>query len=348
MAFVLTASANAAVISTGLDLNIVRPAMPNEGYLHFVDGGEDLTGWIDTRNPAYYDGPKSTTITKTTDPHGIGYDRSDFQVQVHNVIATIDNRPGNGTGVFTPHPDIERDFNYANQIYRQLGISVLSTGNQDATYQDKTISIQLTDADVPKVLVKNRVSAPIVNNYYVPSIEDAYGGTITPGFSRSGTAIGDAPRNDTFAHETGHFLLDNYRFTNTGDVNVDGHSPSADDLMAGGFRHDPNNSAVKQAPVVNPQFDRLNTAPSQPGQNVGVLGTTSHFEAPVGIPPAGGSDRLCRRPRRSMPYTARNQMEPATSSGPTMVRPLATGPISISLKTISPWNRPRQSRGAMA
>src|SRR5437879_5015319 len=95
---------HATYIPTSLDLNIIRPALPNEGYLHFIEGGEDLTGWVDIRNPAYYDGTdgRSTTITNTVDRNGIGYDRSDFQVRVQNVIATDKN------GV-SAAPRIERD-----------------------------------------------------------------------------------------------------------------------------------------------------------------------------------------------------------------------------------------------
>src|SRR5207247_8780183 len=87
------APGQAANIPINLDLNILRPPLPNEGSLHFIEGGEDLTGWIDIRNPAFYDGTdgRPTTITNTTKPRCIGYDRSDFQVRIQIVIATHRN-----------------------------------------------------------------------------------------------------------------------------------------------------------------------------------------------------------------------------------------------------------------
>ena len=73
MALATCEPSHAINISTSLDLDIVRPPMPNEGYLHFIDGGEDLTGWIDIRNPAFYNGAdrRSTTVTNTTNPDGM-------------------------------------------------------------------------------------------------------------------------------------------------------------------------------------------------------------------------------------------------------------------------------------
>ena len=281
----------AANIPINLDLNILRPPLPNEGYLHFIEGGEDLTGWIDIRNPAFYDGTdgRSTTLTNTTNPRGIGYDRSDFQVRIQNVIAT----DRNGVTAGANQASIERDFNFASQIYRQLGISTLSTGNVDARYANVTFPVDInTFAEVNKLWAANRPGGNTVPNYYVrdftPAASGVGAGPNFPGGNQNGTAIADAHNPDSLAHEVGHFLLDNSRFNFPENGNTDQfHSPVVTDLMRTGApgRTIPNNN-VKQGAIVSGQFDRLNGAPSQPGQKVGNIGGLDQFSAPVG--PMGG------------------------------------------------------------
>ena len=272
-------------IPTSLDLDIVRPPMPNEGYLHFIDGGEDLTGWIDTRNPAFYNGAdrRSTTVTNTTNPGGIGYDRSDFQVRVQNVIVTDKN----GVTAGANQASIERNFNFANQIYRQLGISVLSTGNIDAAYNNVTFPVDINSfAEVNKLWAANRPAGNTVPNYYVrdftPAAGGVAGGPNLPGVvnNNGGTAVGDVHFPDALAHEVGHFLLDNSRFNNPDNL----HSPVLTDLVCGTLQCMFPNDNVKS--TLNTQFQRLNGAPSQPGQKVGGIGGLDQFSAPVG--PMGG------------------------------------------------------------
>jgi hypothetical protein len=285
-AILLQAMARPAVatnIPTSLDLDILRPAMPGEGYLHFT-GGDDLTGWVDKRNPAFYDGTdgKSTTVTNTIDANGIGYDRSDFQVRVQNVIVTDKN----GVKAAPTKASIESDYNYLNQIYRQLGISVISTGNIDATYNNVAFPLS-NPAGVDTVLGANRPGGLTVPNYYVGSIAGGASGVGGgPSLPPSGTAIADAHNPDSLAHEVGHFLLDANRFPFPSNGNTDAfHSPNVTDLMRTG---DPGrtipNADVKS--TVQSQFQRLNGAPSQPGQKVGNIGGLDQFAANVGA--AGG------------------------------------------------------------
>jgi len=256
-----------------------------------MEGGEDLTGWIDIRNPAFYNGAdgRSTTITNTTDPRGLGYDRSDFQVRVQNVISTDKN----GVTAGPNQASIERDYNFANQIYRQLGISPLSTGNVDARYGNVTFPVDInTFAEVNKLWAANRPGGNTVPNYYVrdftPGASGVGAGPNFPGGNQNGTAIADAHNRDSLAHEVGHFLLDNSRFNFPENGNTDQfHSPVVTDLMRTGTpgRTIPNDN-VKEAVILNGQFDRLNGAPSQPGQRVGNIGGLDQFSAPVG--PMGG------------------------------------------------------------
>jgi hypothetical protein len=107
-------------------LNSVRPAMPNEGYLTFKPNpidldqfGEEWTGWVDVRHPAM-DGS-----TQTFDP----FDRSNRFANVKTIIVSDSNgvaaRPNNqdaATGI-----GIRRDFDYANKIWAQLGLSIIRT-----------------------------------------------------------------------------------------------------------------------------------------------------------------------------------------------------------------------------
>jgi hypothetical protein len=250
--------------------------LPGQGYLHFMPNGEDITGWTDIRNPAFYDGVdgKSTVVSNTTDPTGIGYDRSDFQVRVQNVIVTDKN----GVKAGATGASVEQDFNYANQAYRALGVSVLSTGNVDATYNNVAFPAA-NPAGVDTILGANRPAVPVVPNYYVRDFNPAASGVGGgPSLPPSGTAIGDAHNPDSLAHEVTHFLLDANRFPTT-NGNDAFHSTQVTDLVRAGTpgRTIPN-ANVKQAGV--------NTAPSQPGQQVGGIGGLDQFAAKVGA--AGG------------------------------------------------------------
>jgi hypothetical protein len=260
----------------------LRTPMINEGYLSFrhsgpTFNGEERTGWTDIRHPAYFKGTGEPQIL-TTDPNGIGYDRSDFHVDVRNIIV----KDANGVEA---DPKIERDYNFANQIYAQLGISVLNAGNTSATYPTVTYPLDSLPSpsdppttplnEIDEILSANRSAPVTINNYYVRDLVGALAFTVSPEDTiapnkrpKDGILIGDVDiNNDTFAHELGHFLLDKYRFAG-GNV----HSPNNNDLMAiNGFRNLPNNAPKGLG----------NDAPKQPGQPVGNIGGRDRFEASV-------------------------------------------------------------------
>ncbi len=260
--FVAPAPAKAVHIARSLDIPGVRGAIaPNEGYLSyhlFSPFGEERTGWTDIRHPAM-DG----TIDKT-----LGYDRSDFSVSVNNIIVT--DQPGN-----TATPKLNRDFDFANQIYAQIGISVVSTGAANFPYNNVTFPIDFDERTI--IQGQNRQADPVVNNYYVKSTING-----DRGITRSPTAfagppatyaisVTDSAANDTFAHELGHFLLDQHQFNNSGDTV---HSSNASDLMASG-------SLPRKLPSNN-QKGQGNTAPGDPGlRPIGNLGIVDHFDESV-------------------------------------------------------------------
>src|SRR5687768_2362923 len=76
------------------DLPLTRlPLAPDEGYLHYqhaeagrLGAGEERTGWTDIRHPVNNNG---TDFVAFLDRR-LGYDRSDFFVEVHNKVARID------------------------------------------------------------------------------------------------------------------------------------------------------------------------------------------------------------------------------------------------------------------
>ena len=289
-------SGPAFAVPINLDKPGVRSKLGlDEGYLsfHFVAQpfGEERTGWTDIRHPAN-DGTNFTNLTDTK----LGYDRSDFSVQVHNKITTVDAAGG---GKATADPNIPRDYNFANQIWAQAGISVLSTGKQSVDFStgnaagNTVVDAPVTFADLATIEAENRKAAPIVNNWYAPSGVDNTGGVLRgvtnlPGSApaTSGTMIFDNAANDTFAHELGHYLLDQHKFTNPGDTF---HSPSDDDLMAAGSQPRLLPDETVKEPG-DPTAEKGNGgAPRQPGQHVGSIGTVDHLNETVKLNGAGAA-----------------------------------------------------------
>jgi hypothetical protein len=109
----------------------LRLAMPGEGYLEYQQNpvsarfGEEWTGWVDIRHPAM-DG-----TTQTFDP----FDYSNRFANVRTIIVTdnagVEARPG-GAAANTGN-GIRRDFDYANKIYMQEGLSVVREGSGAVT-----------------------------------------------------------------------------------------------------------------------------------------------------------------------------------------------------------------------
>jgi hypothetical protein len=270
--------ARATHLSLG-DVDDFRDRLVSEGYLRFGafgTPGEERSGWTDIRHPAHV----ANTPLAITDTR-LGFDRSDRYVQVHNKVITIDNQ--------TPNPQMLRDYNYAGQIYAQAGLSVLSTGVQAQIF-GFLVSLPVNTTGVlgsEQATIQGffRQSAPIVNNYYVTSLERATvfsttpldGSAILPSDSATthGIMIADIPLigdADVFAHELGHFLLDAARFPGS-----EVHSPRPTDLMALG--------GARTTPAATSKYGRNALVPNggpprEPGrQNGPQLGIVSHFDA---------------------------------------------------------------------
>lgn len=260
-------------IPTGLDVNSLRTSFgAGEGYLRFHQDStqaEERNGWTDIRHPAYFNGVGGPTIT-TTD-NRIGYDRSSNQVTVQNVIVT-DSTP------VIAAPAIASDYNFANAAYAQIGISVIAARHTSATYNTVTDPINGTGEDAT-ILAGNRMASPIINNYYIQTFDGtvgAVGVAYRPeAFSpNTGTIIenpngvnGGSARVDTFAHEVGHMLIDDHRFSSSGGPNQ-GHSGAATDLMSPG--------GTRTVPTTTPKSAQ-NDAPKQVGNANGNLGGRSLF-----------------------------------------------------------------------
>lgn len=152
---------HATHIGLALDRNFLRSdfRLPQEGYLRFrhvserlSPNGEERTGWTEVRHPAN-DGTRNARL---------GYDRSNFFVEVHNKIVTIRNQTN--TADETANPNIPRDYNYADQIWAQAGISVLSTGTQNVRFG--TVISPVDNADLNIIMRANRQPDLTVNNWY--------------------------------------------------------------------------------------------------------------------------------------------------------------------------------------
>lgn len=281
-------SARASHVPSDKDVPGIRTPLPEQGYLQFTPAGfangAERTGWIDIRHPAY----ASINVTDTS----LGYDRSDRIIQVHNKIVSVDLQGVPGVPL-SANPNILRDYDFAGQIYAQAGISVLSTGTQlvDHTSTNTQGNTPVEEPivvgtpfpdDQDKIQLQNRQAAPVVNNYYAPIGEDQNGdplrGVAAPPTNfpaQSGVMVFDSAANDTFAHEVGHFLLDNHQFNNPGNT---AHSPNPTDLMADG---------TPRVLPGNTQKGDGNTAPADPGRPNGNLGTTSRFDDAVKLGGAG-------------------------------------------------------------
>jgi|CXWL01.1.fsa_nt_gi hypothetical protein len=287
--FVLIAATYSAVqalatdIPPGLDIDSVRSGLQNQGYLSFHRSfeplGEERTGWTDVRHPAYFAGGVAVPNMLVKD-NRIGYDRSDKSISVQNVIVR-DKR-----GVDT-NPNIARDYNFANAAYSQIGISVINAGNVVGVYNNVDFAIDgpanvATSEDV-LIRAANRAADPIVNNYYIQSFSDGTRGWgpgpqfVAPqaavnggqGWAgRSGIVVSDAANsvNDTFAHELGHFVIDDHGF-NGGDRF---HSTANTELMASG-------GLPRLIPALTPKSP-INDAPKQVGRPIGALGGRSRFD----------------------------------------------------------------------
>jgi hypothetical protein len=274
-------------VPINLDVPGLRPSMgPTQGYLAFVKTspplplGDERTGWTDARHPAF----------DNTRDNIRGFDFSDFSVRVNtHTVTDIDGDMGVAN---VTAQRIRDDFNIANAAYAQAGISVFHAGNQATNGND--ITAQGPNASVePKLsqLFGTDRNNNVINSYYVNNIPDAAGYALPPTYAarggfenggnnnnalppgsptfNSGFAVENNYRNDTWAHELGHFLLDTHRF----DAAAAFHSPNADDLMASGTQ---NNNPFRVVPTFAAK-EGADFGLRDPGRANGLIGTTSHF-----------------------------------------------------------------------
>jgi len=234
--------ARAGHIDVSLDRAGLRTKIAtNEGYLNYPAGnnprGEERTGWTDIRHPALRGIPDEKK----------GFDRSDHRVDVANVQVKGSN--------FDARPDIARDFDFANEIYAQGGLFIRES--EPLKFQNNpAVSAPLSDRERSLIQQDNRSgNSRTVNNYYAGAIAGGLLGiTRTPGDSAttSGTMVNPAlAAADTFAHELGHFLLDQHV---TSGAITSSHHPSTTNLM---FRNTNNPSAATK---------ESGGAPSEPGR----------------------------------------------------------------------------------
>lgn len=271
-------AASADHMGVGRARDVLRVAMQDQGYLSFRHAapkynGDERTGWTDIRHPV---------LDGTTDGTR-GYDWSDFQVRVqtHNVKA-----PGGDTTVDAARR--RSDFNVANAVYAQAGITVRHDGNANTNGNDiVTDATGNEEPSLSRLFGTDRGAA--VNQYYVDDIPGARGYALPPTYAarggyanggsntnppppggfptfNNGFAVADDAGTSTFAHELGHFLLDDHRFAPSPEF----HSAAADDLMA----ERPNHPGL--APKDAPNFGLR-----APGQQVGNIGTHSHLKENV-------------------------------------------------------------------
>jgi hypothetical protein len=250
--------------------DILRPPMLNEGYLSFhhagptTFNGDERTGWTDIRHPA---------LDRTVDNRR-GYDWSDFQVTVrtHNV-----NAPGGNSTVTGALR--RQDFNVANAIYAQAGVTVRHEENVTIIGNNITADAMGNPsvASLSDLFGTSRSrNGTTVNAYYVDDLPSRTRGVALPPQSfptrNSGFAVSDETRTQagngtsTFSHELGHFLLDRHRFAAADNW----HSTAADDLMLVRPLHP--GLAAKDGGTFGLR---------EPGRANGNIGTHSHLGANV-------------------------------------------------------------------
>lgn len=244
---------------SGTDL---RTPLANEGLLHFVSGattGAERTGWIDVRHPVTGNLDLNSLPTdpiNTDINHGalkddeLGYDRSDNFVSVDNKYVNANFVNIFQTSLREASPQIARDFNHANQLWAQAGLSVFNVGTKIADWTasgDPSAPFNADERSLIQGLSGDRNTDPtVVNNYYAWQGDKSgegtyYGGVALPKFfssTSSGFMVFDEARTDAFAHELGHFILNNWAFLKdpakglSSDLAV--HSPRDSDLMTDG------------------------------------------------------------------------------------------------------------------
>jgi len=169
--------------------------------------GNEWTGWVDIRHPS---------LDGTTDLM-FGYERSDHSVTTNPLIVT------DGKSEVLPPATaaalIKRDYEFANKIYAQAGISISPDGPAVAITSNG-VTFPLDDDGILEQMkgpgrAKDHTGVDdptVINTFYVTSLERVSNGvSVRPGTSTStndGIILPKRSKNSTFAHELAHLLLE--------------------------------------------------------------------------------------------------------------------------------------------
>ncbi len=208
-----------------------------------------------------------------------------------------------------PAANIDRDIEYASQIYRQIGITTLRSSNAVILRNDPNNDGNWSPAEVrTDLLDQARGSAGELHMYYVRqynngadfgeawSIEDV-------GAARHGAVVAPDRRVDTVAHEGGHVLVDRWKWRNGERSAANGfHSNDAADLMAtGGIRTiptalnevSPYSNADRIGRNVGPRSNDATVAQPQISAmyfNSGLVNITRRDSVNLRVGPTGGAE----------------------------------------------------------
>lgn len=264
----------------------LRTGLVHQGYLHFR-GGEERNGWMDARHP---------NLAGARDAFE-GYDRSQRFFAVDHKIVTDQNGAPLANTASTVN--ISRDYDVANKVWVQSGVSILNVAQQNVNVNYAgALPVASPDAAGPvmNVMTVGRAAAPTINSWFVPSIT---GGTrgfaahpqmgVVPagnpqGWANHGVVVRDDRVADTFAHEVGHFItMGLAEHMQAGGAN-NAHSLDQVNLLAdGGWRWHPG-LAQNGLGLGNPGFNIPST--------LEVIGRARSTDAGTGAPKVGGIDQI--------------------------------------------------------
>jgi hypothetical protein len=167
----------------------------------------------------------------TTDTN-YGFDRSDNQAIV-NPIQVSDKDGGVGS-VAAKIANRVRDFDFANKIYAQAGLSIIAEGAPRAA--TKPGPWPITAAQRTALIAAGTGRSPnatTMNMYYVKSLDPAANGVTRPAFSagQGSSFVVDNDVANTFAHELGHQFLNANSAFHMNDAGTPSESDDKSNLM---------------------------------------------------------------------------------------------------------------------
>ncbi len=208
----------------------LRTKIPGEGYLEYFGSrdqapfyGHERSGWTDIMDP----GTKDSWGVVGSDSI-LGYDWSSLRAKTRSV--SVDIRTGDGTFA-AGEADlnaIRKDFDIANQVFAQIGLTILNTYASRIDFPGTTrpaVGLPLvtdTAADLDnlyRILQHGRDGdSATIDIFYTPGIDELKGDGQTMGLTQGpndhdgrgphhGILLTAARFLDTPAHELGHFFL---------------------------------------------------------------------------------------------------------------------------------------------